>query len=131
MISAFNERSREAWIFAQFERLKENVLEKAFEGCGATQIKITSFSTLDYAKAASAGLNTVIEKSRCPGFKLISRGTPSQYIQDARPSSDDNVPSEVAKMLDTDMKEAEEQASKLEMELSTKVKPFIAPRYIL
>lgn len=121
LISAFNEESKEAWIHAQFERMRETVLKKALDGYGASQVDITSFSPLDYATSASNSLNCVISRGNYPGFKLIRCGAPSQYTQDISSTSSDAVPAEIAKMLDQDRKEAEDQVSQLEESLRSKV----------
>jgi hypothetical protein len=121
MISAFNEESKEAWIYAQFDRIKETVLKKALDGYGARQVDIISFSPLDYATAASKSLHSVMSKGSNPGFKLIRCGTPSQYIQNNSSSSPDTIPSDIAKLLDQDRKEAEELVSQLEGSLKSKV----------
>ena len=121
MISAFNEESKEAWIYAQFERIKETVLRKALEAYGVRQVDITSFSPLDYATSASNSLHCVMSKGDSPGFKLIRVGTHPQYIQNTTGSSSGNIPTEIAKILDQDRKEAEELVSQLEESLKLKV----------
>jgi hypothetical protein len=121
MISAFNEGSKEAWIYAQFERIKETVLRKALEGYGFSQVDITLFSPLDYATSASNSLQCVLSKGNSPGFKIIRCGAPSQYTGDNSSSNADTVPTEIAKMLDQDRKEAEDLVSQLEESLKSKV----------
>lgn len=80
MISAFNTTSKESWIYAEFERMKQTVMIRALERYGATQITLVSFSSWDYATGSSNGLQSVLSKAKEPGFQLIQQSMPSRYV---------------------------------------------------
>jgi len=122
MISAFNPTSTEAHIYAEFERVKSNLLERALERHGATGIGIESFTLQDYLTGSGNALRFVLTKATETGFQLIENGRPS--IAPA-PATDptplqDTFPLEVFKALEQTVDKIEERAQKLEDELNSK-----------
>ena len=80
MISAFNEISGECMIYLEFERTRQNIVLRALQACGATQITLISFSCWDYATGGSSGLKAVLDKANEAGFRLVRQSMPSRYV---------------------------------------------------
>ena len=126
MISAFNPTSKEAHIYAEFERVRSNLLERALERHGATGIRIESFSLQDYLNGSGHALRFVQTKSADPGFYLIEKGSP--YVSPAPATSinsilsagPDPMPLEAVKSLEQSVDRAEERAQMLEDQLKLK-----------
>lgn len=74
MASAFNATTREAFIYAEFDRVREPVLTRAIENYGAKQIQLVSYTLSDYITGAANGLKFVKEQAVKDGFTLIERG---------------------------------------------------------
>ena len=126
MISAFNEESKEALIYAEFDPVRPRILERAMERYGADQIVITSFSLQDYAEDAANGLRHVEGKSTAPGFRRVQRGAPSAYVRRTA-RLDDTTRMEIVKGLDRSLEEADEKGQTLEDELQNKVRSGSVP----
>jgi len=120
MISAFNETSKEAHIYAEFERVKFNLLERALERHGATGIGIESFTLQDYLTGSGNALRFVLTKADQPGFRLIERGRPSVSPAPARSAELDSFSVEIVKALEQTVNQVEERAQKLEEEIDSK-----------
>ena len=124
MISAFNDQTQEAWIYMEIEQIRITLLEKAMVYQGFTSVLVDSFSCKDYATAASKGYKTVKKKSSQPGFRLITRGSPSSYVlqtADAVQNTEDNgIPLDVIKDMQVAIETADERIQSLEDELSLK-----------
>ena len=120
MISAFNPTSKEAHIYAEFERVKSNLLERALGRHGALGIKIESFSFRDYLIGSGNALSYVRTKATDPGFYLIEKGSPSAApapatsINSIISAGPDPMPLEAVKALEKSVNNAEERAQMLE-----------------
>ena len=124
MISAFNPTSKEAHIYAEFERVKSNLLERALERHGATGIGIDSFTLQDYLTGSGNALRFVLTKSAEPGFQLIERGHPSVVpapVPDpSRSAALDSFSLDAVKALEQAINQVEERAQKLEEDVEFK-----------
>ena len=110
MISVLHLETREAHIYAEFERVKEPLLRRALEESGASDITITSFSLSDYVSGAGVALKAVRDKAGGPAFQLFERGVPSQYVQPsniAQPIVDGWMPVDYVKELEAITNEAD------------------------
>ena len=126
MISAFNPTSKEAHIYAEFERVKSTLLGRALEMHGATGIRIESFSLQDYLIGSGHALRFVQTKATDSGFCLIEKGrpsaapTPATSINSIISAGPDPMPLEAVKALEKSVDRAEERAQMLEEELKSK-----------
>jgi len=124
MVSAFDQASGHAFIYAEFERVKTHLLMRALERHGATGIRVDSFTLQDYLTGAGDALRFVLDKAIVPGFRLIEIGSPSiAPAPTADPASSFELGSyslEVVKALEQAVDAGEERAQKLEEELSLK-----------
>jgi len=119
MISAFNPLSSEAFVYAEFDRVKKIQLDRALQRFGATQIQIDSYSLGDYVSGTANALRFVQKKASESGFHLIERGCPSPYASamNATPSAvSESFPMERVKVLEQAVDEADDRAQKLEEE---------------
>ena len=111
----------EAWVYVEFsDPVRQNLVERALERLGATQFRVDSFSYDDYAEAATKGLKTVEDKARCPGFKLIERGSPSPYVRRSV-GTESTVPMAVTKDMQRSLEESDEKVLALEEEVNSRV----------
>ena len=74
MISAFQPTDKEAYIYAEFDQIREDLLKKNLELVGMTQIHLVSFSRSNTSLNAKQALGHVLSKSKKPGFKKLERG---------------------------------------------------------
>ena len=116
MISAFNESSKEAWIYAEFEKVYQCFVMKALEEAGASNITIELFSPIAYARASSMGLVKVTTKASDHGFQLITRGAPSAYVGGASSSAEEIIPIEAIHMLEDDFQDSQKRLMEFEKE---------------
>lgn len=115
MISAFNPSSSEAFMYAEFDRVKKNRVDWALQKFGATQIQIDSYSLADYVSGAANALKFVQKKAGESGFRLIERGCPSVHASATNAtSSAESFPLEGVKVLEQAADEADDRAHKLE-----------------
>jgi hypothetical protein len=121
MISAFNPSSSEAFMYAEFDRVKKNRVDWALQKFGATQIQIDSYSLADYVNGAANALKFVQKKAGESGFRLIERGCPSVHASATNAaSSAESFRLEGVKVLEQAVDEADDRAQKLEEELAVK-----------
>ena len=124
MVTAFNQETTEALIYAEFDPVNPNLLVRAMERYGATEIEVASFSFHDYADAASGWLRRVEAKSTEVGFQIVQRGSPSPYVRRST-QIDDTTRMEIVKGLNRSLEEADEKGQTLEDELQTQVCLYI------
>jgi hypothetical protein len=74
MIAAYNIQTKDARIYAEFERMGENVVYGNMSEMGARTIIIDSFSSDDWETSSATALRSVIECAREAGFTLIRHG---------------------------------------------------------
>ena len=126
MISAFNLQSKQAFIYAEFGRVKQNLLERALEAAGATSVRVDTFSPQDFISGARKALDSVREKGHQHGYLLIERGEPALSVQTANVSqqSDDiGIPVDYVKELEVSVGEAED---KIQAQNSSKIQALEA-----
>ena len=107
MIGALNLETKEAYMYAEFERVNETLLRQALEASGANDITITA---LDFFSRAGVALKDVREMAQGPAFQLFERGTPSQYVQSSnslQPIVDGRVSVDYVKKLEEVTNEAD------------------------
>ncbi len=72
--AAYNSRTKEARIYAEFERIEQRVFENQLVGLGAVSILIDAFSSSNWEAESSAALKSVIQCGGNPGFSLLRNG---------------------------------------------------------
>jgi hypothetical protein len=74
MTAAYNLNTKDTRIYAEFERMGENVVEDNMCKMGAGSIVIDSFPSDGWEAASATALKSVIECGEGPGFTLIRNG---------------------------------------------------------
>ena len=83
MTAAYNGHTKEARIYAEFERVGENVIEDNMHTLGARTIVIDSFSSGDWENASKIAFTSVVQCGSKNGFSLFKHGTePKAGIRD-------------------------------------------------
>jgi hypothetical protein len=83
MTAAYNAQTKEARIYAEFERVGENVIEDNMQALGAVSALIDSFSSDDWENASKIAFTSVVECGTKTGFSLFKHGTePKAGIRD-------------------------------------------------
>ena len=59
--AAYNSRTKEARIYAEFERIEQRVFENQLVGLGAGSILIDAFSSSNWEAESSAALKSVVQ----------------------------------------------------------------------
>lgn len=72
--AAYNVHTKEARIYAEFDRVSEKVIEDNMEKMGAGSIIIDSFSSGGWENAAETAFRSVVECGGSAGFTLIRHG---------------------------------------------------------
>ena len=73
--AAFNNTTKEARIYAEFERIEQRVLENHLAGLGAASIVIDAFSSSEWETESAAAYESVIQCGGSPGFSLLRHGS--------------------------------------------------------
>jgi len=74
MQAAYNVQTKEARIYAEFERVREDVISDNLQRMGAASIVIDSFSSIGWDFASQAAIKCVVECGETPGFTLFKQG---------------------------------------------------------
>ena len=72
--AAYNIQTKEARIYAEFERVGEKVIEDNMKNMGAGSIVIDSFSSEDWERSSEIAFRSVVECGEKAGFTLIRHG---------------------------------------------------------
>jgi hypothetical protein len=75
MTAAYNEQTKDARIYAEFERVGENVVEDNMHTFGAGTVFIDSFSSDDWENESKIAFTNVVECGAKTGFSLFKHGT--------------------------------------------------------
>jgi hypothetical protein len=83
MTAAYNVQTKEARIYAEFERVGENVIEDNMYTLRAAGVRIDSFSSNEYVNESIAAFTSIVECGAKTGFSLFKHGTePKAGIRD-------------------------------------------------
>ena len=74
MLAAYNVETKEARIYAEFDRIDEKLVEEHLHNMGAGSVIIDTFSKEDWESASEIAMNSVLECSSKPGFSLFRQG---------------------------------------------------------
>ena len=74
MAAAYNTETKDARIYAEFERVSKRVIDHQLQTMGAGSVVIDSFSSRDWKMASEAAFNSVIECGAKPGYSFQERG---------------------------------------------------------
>ena len=74
MVCALDSEHMEAFIYAEFDQIRVNLLTKILRNTGATQISVESFSREDYCTGPGKALGLVLSKIE-QGLNKIERGS--------------------------------------------------------
>ena len=74
MVCALDSEHKEAFIYAEFDQIRVNLLTKLLRNTGATQISVESFSREDCCTGPGKALGLVLSKIE-QGLKKIERGS--------------------------------------------------------
>jgi hypothetical protein len=72
--AAYNIQTKEARIYAEFERVSEKVIEDNMKNMGAGSVVIDSFSSGDWERSSEIAFRSVVECGEKAGFTLIRHG---------------------------------------------------------
>lgn len=74
MIAAYNSNTRDARIYTEFERTREEIVCEHLQNMGAESISIDAFSSEDWVALSKAAFKSVHECGETPGFSLFKSG---------------------------------------------------------
>ena len=74
MTSAYNIQTKEARIYAEFERVDEKIIEDNMQTMGVGSVVIDSFSSGDWESSSVTALRSVVECGAKSGFILLRHG---------------------------------------------------------
>lgn len=101
LVAAYSSHTKEARVYAEFDRTHEKIVEEHMHNMGAGSVIIDSFPREDWENASEIALNSVLECGSRPGFLLIRQEneTSNGNIREeegidagGRNSSDDDLP---------------------------------------
>ena len=73
MLAAYNCQTKDARIYAEFDRVYEKTIEEHMNHMGAGSVIIDSFPKEDWENASEIALNGVLECSSKPGFSIFGQ----------------------------------------------------------
>ena len=75
MLGAYHSGDRKAYIYAELDQIREDLLRRRLESMGVRQISFVSYTVSGVHIGAEQALGYVLSKSKKPGFQKLERGS--------------------------------------------------------